>query len=188
MEKFLIAGLGNPGDEYAETRHNIGFRIAERLAAHAGARFTAGRYAQVCTLKHRGRQLIVIKPDTYVNASGKAIRYWMQKEKIDKERVIVLVDELALPFGKLRIGPRGSDGGHNGLKSIQEEIGTVDYPRLRFGIGNEFRKGGQVDYVLGRWEEEELKHLDERIELAAKAVQHFAAAGLQHAMNEYNNK
>lgn len=188
MSKFLIAGLGNIGEEYAETRHNIGFKIVDALAADAGVKFTSGRYADVAEMKYKGKQLILIKPATYMNLSGKAINYWLQHEKIQIENMMVLVDELALPYGKIRIGPKGSDGGHNGLKSIQEAIGTTVYPRLRFGISNQFNKGGQVDYVLGTWSEEELKTLHERIKIASDAVKAFAFIGLQRCMNEYNNK
>jgi peptidyl-tRNA hydrolase, PTH1 family len=188
MSKFLIAGLGNIGEEYANTRHNIGFQIADHLAAEAGAKFTAGRYASVAEFKYKGRPVVVIKPATFMNLSGKAINYWLQAEKIATDQLMVLVDELALPFGKIRIGPKGSDGGHNGLKSIQEHLNTTEYPRLRFGIHNQFSKGGQVDYVLGTWEEEELKTLPARIKVAADAVKAFTFIGLERCMNEYNKK
>lgn len=188
MSKFLIVGLGNIGDEYAETRHNIGFKIADQLALDASVKFSTGRYADVAELKHKGKQLIVIKPSTYMNLSGKAVNYWLQSEKITIENMMVLVDELALPFGKIRIGPKGSDGGHNGLKSIQESINTTQYPRLRFGISNEFNKGAQVNYVLGKWSEEELKTLNDRIKIAADAIKAFSFIGLQRCMNEFNTK
>jgi peptidyl-tRNA hydrolase, PTH1 family len=188
MSKFLIVGLGNIGDEYAETRHNIGFKMADKLALDASVKFSTDRYADVAELKHKGKQLIIIKPSTYMNLSGKAVNYWMQAEKIEIEKILVLVDELALPFGKIRIGPKGSDGGHNGLKSIQETLNTTSYPRLRFGIHNEFSKGSQVNYVLGEWNEEERKTLNERIRVAADAVKAFAFIGLARCMNEYNSK
>lgn len=188
MSKFLIVGLGNIGEEYAETRHNIGFKIADQLVADASVRFSTGRYADVAELKHKGKQLIVIKPSTYMNLSGKAVNYWLQSEKIAIENMMVLVDELALPFGKIRIGPKGSDGGHNGLKSIQESISTTQYPRLRFGISNEFNKGAQVNYVLGKWNEEELKTLNDRIKIASDAIKAFSFIGLQRCMNEFNTK
>jgi peptidyl-tRNA hydrolase, PTH1 family len=188
LSKFLIVGLGNIGEEYAETRHNIGFKIAEALASESGAKFSPGRYAHVAEVKHKGRQLILIKPTTYMNLSGMAVNYWLQHEKIPLENMMVLVDELALPFGKIRIGPKGSDGGHNGLKSVQEEIKTTEYPRLRFGISNQFNKGGQVDYVLGKWDDVELKTLHERIKIASDAIKAFTFIGLQRCMNEYNNK
>ena len=188
MNKFLIVGLGNIGDEYAETRHNIGFKIVDQLAAESGVKFTPGRYADVAEVKHKGKQIILIKPTTYMNLSGKAVNYWLQSEKISVENMLVLVDELALPFGKIRIGPKGSDGGHNGLKNIQEVLNTTNYPRLRFGISNEFNKGAQVNYVLGKWNEEELKTLGERIKICGDAIKAFAFIGLARCMNEFNNK
>ena len=188
MSKFLIVGLGNIGEEYAETRHNIGFKIADELASGAAVKFSTERYADVAELKYKGKHLILIKPSTYMNLSGKAVNYWLQAEKIGIENMMVLVDELALPFGKIRIGPKGSDGGHNGLKSIQETLNTNNYPRLRFGIANEFNKGGQVDYVLGKWNENELKTLHDRIKIAADSVKAFTFIGLSRCMNEFNNK
>jgi PTH1 family peptidyl-tRNA hydrolase len=188
MSKFLIVGLGNIGDEYKDTRHNIGFTIVEQIAKEAEVKFTSERLADVARVKHKGKQLILIKPTTFMNLSGKAVNYWLQQEKITKENMMVLVDELALPFGKIRIGPKGSDGGHNGLKDIQEVLGTTEYPRLRFGISNEFNKGGQIDYVLGKWGEEELKTLSEKVKWAADAVKAFAFIGLQRCMNQYNVK
>lgn len=188
MSKFLIVGLGNIGEEYADTRHNIGFKIVDHLAAEGGAKFSSDRLADVAYIKHKGKQLVLIKPTTYMNLSGKAINYWLQSEKIELNNLMVLVDELALPFGKIRIGPKGSDGGHNGLKSIQEVLGHSNYNRLRFGISNEFNKGSQVNYVLGKWNEEELKTLNERIKIARDAIKAFAFIGLQRCMNEYNNK
>jgi PTH1 family peptidyl-tRNA hydrolase len=188
VSKFLIVGLGNIGDEYAETRHNIGFKIADHLAHEGNVKFKSDRLADVAELKHKGKTLVLIKPSTYMNLSGKAVNYWMQSEKISIENTMILVDELALPFGKIRIGPKGSDGGHNGLKSIQETLGHANYPRLRFGISNEFSKGSQVNYVLGKWSEEELKTLNDRIKIAADAIKAFSFIGLQRCMNEYNNK
>jgi peptidyl-tRNA hydrolase, PTH1 family len=188
MGKFLIVGLGNIGDEYAETRHNVGFKIADSIVESAGAKFTSSRYADTAEIKHRGKQAIVIKPTTYMNLSGKAVNYWLQAGKIETGNLLVMVDELALPFGKIRIGPKGSDGGHNGLKSIQETLGTTNYPRLRFGINNEFNKGSQVDYVLGEWNAEELTKLNERVKIAADAARAFMFTGLERCMNEFNNK
>lgn len=188
MSKFLIVGLGNIGDDYAETRHNIGFKIVDQLALEAGVKFSSDRLADVAHIKHKGKQLIVIKPTTYMNLSGKAVNYWLQAEKIEVENLFVLVDELALPFGKIRIGPKGSDGGHNGLKDIQATLNTNVYARLRFGISNEFNKGSQINYVLGKWNEEELKTLNDRIKVAADAVKAFAFIGLQRCMNEFNTK
>jgi peptidyl-tRNA hydrolase, PTH1 family len=188
MAKFLIAGLGNIGEEYEGTRHNIGFQIVDALAAEAGAKFSSDRHAFVTEVKHRGKTLILIKPTTFMNLSGKAVNYWLQAEKIPLENLLVLVDELALPFGKIRLGPKGSDGGHNGLKHIQETLNTTNYPRMRFGIGNTFGKGYQVNYVLGKWNEEEAKLLPERLKIAADAVKAFSFAGLQFAMNNFNSK
>lgn len=188
MSKFLIVGLGNIGDEYTETRHNIGFKIIDELASQNNLKFSTDRFATITEFKYKGKTLILIKPNTYMNLSGTAVNYWLQAEKIEIENMLVLVDELALPFGKIRIGPKGSDGGHNGLKSIQESINTNNYPRLRFGIGNEFHKGAQVNYVLGKWSLEEIKTLKERIYIAAEAVKAFSFVGLQRCMNEFNNK
>lgn len=188
MSKFLIVGLGNIGEEYADTRHNIGFDVVNFLAEDAGVKFKNDRLADVAEMRHKGKTLVLIKPTTYMNLSGKALNYWMQAEKVPVENVMVIVDELALPFGKIRIGPKGSDGGHNGLKSIQETINTTAYPRLRFGIGNQFSKGHQSDYVLGKWGDEEKKTLNERVKIAADAVKAFAFIGLQRCMNEFNNK
>jgi PTH1 family peptidyl-tRNA hydrolase len=188
MSKFLIAGLGNIGEEYAGTRHNAGFEIADALAADAGTLFRSDRLASVAEFKYKGKQIVLIKPTTYMNLSGKAINYWMQAEKIKPENLLVLVDELAFPFGQIRIHPKGSDGGHNGLKDIQATLGTQNYARLRFGIANTFGKGKQVDYVLGKWDAEERKTLTERITVATEAVKSFVFAGLQQTMNFYNSK
>lgn len=188
MSKFLIVGLGNIGEEYSHTRHNIGFTIVDSLCAEAGGKFTTDRYADVYELKHKGKTLVLIKPSTYMNLSGKAVNYWLQAEKIKIENMLVLVDELALPFGKIRIGPKGSDGGHNGLKHIQETLGTNVYPRLRFGIAGNFAKGAQAEYVLGKWSAEEDKLLPERVKLAGDAIKAFAFMGLERCMNQYNTK
>ncbi len=188
MSKFLIVGLGNIGEEYAGTRHNIGFEVCDALALEAGQKFSSERLADVCTLKLKGKQVLLIKPTTYMNLSGKAVNYWLQSEKIAIENMLVIVDELALPLGKIRLGPKGSDGGHNGLKNIQETLNTQQYARLRFGIAAAFSKGKQVDYVLGKWTAEELVLLKERVPLAAEAVKAFTFIGLERAMNAYNNK
>lgn len=188
MSKFLIVGLGNIGEEYENTRHNIGFDILNYLAKEHELKFKSDRLADVTELKYKGKQLILIKPTTFMNLSGKAVNYWLQAEKIPIENCLVLVDELALPFGKIRLGPKGSDGGHNGLKNIQEVLNTNQYPRLRFGIASEFQKGAQVNYVLGKWNDEEKKTLSERIKLAGDAVKAFAFVGLQRCMNEFNTK
>lgn len=186
--KFLIAGLGNIGAEYANTRHNIGFEILDALASASGIFFDQQRHAFVSELRHKGRTYILIKPTTYMNLSGKAVHYWMHEEKISIERTLVITDDLALPFGKIRIKGKGSDGGHNGLKHIQTTLGTPVYPRLRFGVGDNFHKGRQVDYVLGQWTAEEQQGLAERVKLAADAVLSFGSIGIQRTMNEFNNK
>jgi len=162
--------------------------LLDYLAEEAGVKFKTDRMADIAEIKHRGKILILVKPSTYMNLSGKALNYWLQAEKVPLENLMVIVDELALPFGKIRIGPKGSDGGHNGLKNIQEVLGTNGYPRLRFGIGNEFGKGYQVNYVLGKWNEEEKKTLNERVKLAGESIKAFAHIGLQRCMNQYNTK
>ena len=184
----LIVGLGNPGQKYDRTRHNIGFEVLDYLAKENDLKFKSDRLADVVEFKFKGKQLVLIKPTTYMNLSGKALNYWMQAEKIPLENVLVIVDELALPFGKIRLGPKGSDGGHNGLKNIQEILNTNQYARLRFGISSEFNKGSQVNYVLGKWNDDEKKTLDERVKIAADAVKAFAFIGLARCMNEFNTK
>ncbi|MFN3874926.1 MAG: aminoacyl-tRNA hydrolase [Flavobacteriales bacterium] len=186
--KLLVAGLGNPGTEYAGTRHNIGFTVLDRLASDAGARFAADRYADRAELRHKGRQFILIKPSTYMNLSGKAVRYWMDQEGVAAERLLVVTDDLALPFGAIRIRPKGGAGGHNGLASIIALIGTQEFPRLRFGIGSDFPKGRQSDYVLSPWAPDEQEALPERVELAARAVLHFGLQGVASAMNAFNKR
>lgn len=184
--KYLIAGLGNIGDEYAGTRHNIGFAVADALAGDV--KFKQDRHAFVAEVKFKGRILVLIKPTTYMNLSGKAVQYWMQAEKISAENLIVITDDIALPFGTIRIKGKGSDGGHNGLKSIQESIGTTEYPRLRFGVGNEFSKGRQSDYVLGKWNAEETRLLPERISKCCEAIKSFSTIGIGLTMTNYNGK
>ena len=186
--KYLITGLGNIGEEYRNTRHNIGFTVLDALAKASNLVFTDGRYGATATLSLKGRQLILLKPSTYMNLSGNAVRYWMNEKKIPVERVLVVVDDLALPFGHLRLKPGGSEAGHNGLKHITSVLGTQKYARLRFGIGNDFPRGGQVDYVLGEFSEEDLKTMDERLEVAGEAVKTFCLAGINIAMNQFNNK
>jgi peptidyl-tRNA hydrolase, PTH1 family len=186
--KFLVAGLGNIGPEYENTRHNIGFTVLDALCGASSISFKTDRLASVAELKVKGKTLILIKPTTYMNLSGKAVNYWMQAEKIPAERLLVVTDDLALPFGTLRMKGRGSDGGHNGLKDIQATLGTDQYARLRFGIGCEFSKGKQVDYVLGRWSSQELQTLNERVTVATEMIKSFATAGLQNTMNQFNNK
>lgn len=186
--KYLIVGLGNIGSEYAGTRHNIGFRVLDALAKASNLIFEDKRYGAVTTLSLKGQQLILLKPSTYMNLSGNAVRYWMNKENIPLERLLIVVDDLSLPFGALRMKPSGSDGGHNGLKHIASVLGTQAYARLRFGIGNEFPRGGQIDYVLGHFSEEDLKTMDERVELACEMIKSFCLAGIQITMNQYNKK
>lgn len=182
--KYLIAGLGNAGDDYTGTRHNIGFDVADLLAAETP--FTLDRHAYVASVKFKGRTLCIIKPTTYMNLSGKAVKYWLDKERIPLENLLVVTDDLALPFGKIRIKKNGSDGGHNGLKSIIETLGTAEFPRMRFGIGSNFAKGYQSDYVLGKWSAEEKKLLPEKIQTAAEAVKSFTTAGIERTMSAYN--
>jgi peptidyl-tRNA hydrolase, PTH1 family len=184
--KYLIAGLGNIGYEYEDTRHNIGFDVVNTLCKGLEGSWRADTHGDLAELRHKGRTLILIKPNTYMNLSGKAVRYWMQKEKILPENLLVICDDLNLPFNKIRIRPNGSDGGHNGLKSIQELLGTNVYPRMRMGIGSDFGKGKQVNFVLGKWSEDEKAELVTFTERAAEAVKTFAAIGLDRAMNLYN--
>lgn len=186
--KYLIVGLGNPGAEYENTRHNIGFSILDQLAADEQVAFDSVRHGWMGTLRHKGRTLLLLKPNTYMNLSGKAVQYWLQAEKVPMENLLVLTDDLALPFGTLRLRGKGSDGGHNGLKHIQEVLQRNDYARLRFGIGAEFSKGHQVNYVLAPWNAEERERLKERLGMCTDLIKSFAAVGLAHTMNQYNNK
>ena len=186
--KFLIVGLGNPGSEYAETRHNIGFKVLDALAADLGVQFALDKAAFRAEAKFKGRQLILIKPITYMNLSGKAVNYWLQTEKIPLSNLLVITDDIALPFGTIRMKGKGSDGGHNGLKDIQALLKTQEYPRLRFGVGSDFSKGRQADYVLGKWKPDEDKALPERIQTAASAAKSFVFDGLPMAMTNWNNK
>lgn len=187
--KYLIVGLGNIGEEYQNTRHNIGFKILDALAGASNVVFDVNkRYGAVAEYKFKGRTFLLLKPSTYMNLSGNAVRYWMQKEKIDLENVLIIVDDIALPFGALRMRGKGGDAGHNGLKHINEILGTNTYARVRFGIGNEFNKGHQVNYVLGEWSEEEEKLLPERIDKVIQIVKSFGTIGLGRTMNQFNNK
>ena len=185
--KFLIVGLGNPGNEYEDTRHNIGFKVVDTIARNGESSFEVARHGEVSTVRFKGRTLLLLKPSTYMNRSGKAVRYWMDSEKIPLERVLIITDDLALPFGTLRMRAKGSGGGHNGLGNIETVLGTSNYPRLRFGIGSEFHRGQQVDYVLGAWTSDEASALPERLERCEKAVQSFASIGLERTMNHFNN-
>lgn len=186
--KYLVVGLGNPGDKYENTRHNIGFKVLEAFAEERNAPFETAKLGDVATAKWKGRTVILVKPSTFMNLSGKAVNYYMQKEKIPLDKVMIITDDIALPYGKLRLKGKGSDGGHNGLKSIQEVLGTSSYARLRFGVGNEFHKGQQVDYVLGEWDKEELKTLPERIKTATEFIKGFTTIGLNLTMTNWNNK
>src|SRR5580704_2887695 len=187
MGKYLIAGLGNIGAEYAGTRHNIGFEVLDALAAEHQQSFLVDRLAERVEIRVQGNILICIKPTTYMNLSGRAVKYWMDKGKIAAEHILVVVDELALPLNKLRLRPGGSDAGHNGLTSIQESLGTNDYPRFRFGIGNNFPRGGQVDYVLGKWAAEELPLIRMKIGKSVELIESFATIGIERTMSRYNN-
>ena len=186
--KYLIVGLGNIGSEYDGTRHNIGFRVLDALAKASNLVFEDKRYGFVTSLSLKGQQLILLKPSTYMNLSGNAVRYWMNKENIPVERLLIVVDDLALPFGALRMKPSGSDAGHNGLKHIASVLGTQAYPRLRFGIGNDFPKGGQVDFVLGQFGPEDLEKMDDRVGIAVEMIKSFCLSGIQITMNQYNKK
>lgn len=185
--KYLIAGLGNIGTEYQYTRHNIGFMVLDAFAKASNAVFEDKRYGMVAEMRLKNQQLILLKPNTYMNLSGNAIRYWLNKEKIDNSNLLVVVDDLALPFGTLRLKGKGSDAGHNGLKNIQDLIGQ-NYPRLRFGIGNEFLKGQQIDYVLGEFSDDEQSALSGKIDTCVDIIRSFCLAGINITMNQYNNK
>lgn len=186
--KYLIAGLGNVGNEYAHTRHNIGFDVVNAFVQKHGGQFRTDRHAYVAELKWKGRVFICICPTTYMNLSGKAVKYWADKEKIAPEQLLVIMDDIALPLNKLRLRPGGSDAGHNGLKSIQEALGTPDYPRLRFGVGNDFPKGMQADYVLGKWRKEEEPLVSLKINRSVEIIESFATQGIAAAMNHVNNQ
>ncbi len=186
--KYLICGLGNIGAEYEHTRHNIGFDVVAAFVNKHGGQFSSGRLAYVAEVKLRGRIFVCICPTTYVNLSGKAVKYWLDKEKLTPERSLVILDEISLPLTKLRLNPGGGDSGHNGLKSIQEALSTTAFPRLRFGIGDRFPKGMQTDFVLGKWQKEEEDLVKLKIEKAVETIEMFAFRGINAAMNEINNK
>ena len=186
--KYLIAGLGNMGSEYAETRHNIGFKVLDALAAASNAVFRTERYGDVAEMRFKGRTFLLLKPSTYMNNSGNAVRYWLRKEKVEPAELLVVLDDLALPLGTIRMRAKGNDGGHNGLKSIDACIGTNAYPRLRCGIGHDFRQGQQVDYVLGEWLPEEKETLRSVIGMASEAVLSFGTQGVERTMNLFNKK
>ena len=184
--KFLIVGLGNPGAEYENTRHNVGFRVVDTIAEAHGGTFSIERHGMVSTVRFKGRTLVLLKPNTFMNLSGKAVRYWMEAEKISVDRILVITDDLNLDYEKLRLRAKGSDGGHNGLKDIQSVLGTNLYSRLRIGIGSDFSKGGQSDFVLGEWTEDEGLALQEVLTKSSKAVESVVTIGLSRTMNSFN--
>ena len=186
--KYLIVGLGNIGDEYRGTRHKIGFRILDAFAEASNISFSTERYGDVAHMRLKNKQLTLLKPSTYMNLSGNAVRYWKEKENIDISHILVLVDDIALPFGAIRIKPNGSDAGHNGLKNIAQMLGTPAYPRLRFGIGNDFPRGCQVDYVLGHFTLDQRQQLPARVDVACEAIKAFCLSGIDFAMCNFNNK
>ena len=186
MKKYLIVGLGNPGEEYLQTRHNIGFSILDSWAYDVKKIFSSSRYGEIAKFKIKGKIVILLKPNTFMNLSGKSIRYWVQEEKIPFENLVVVLDDLALPEGEIRLKLKGSDGGHNGLKSIQETLGRNDYARLRFGIGNNYSKGKQVDFVLGKWDMESLERVNHGIANSKKLLETFVLSGAANAMNKFN--
>ncbi|MEM6515713.1 MAG: aminoacyl-tRNA hydrolase [Bacteroidota bacterium] len=188
MKKFLIVGLGNIGPEYAETRHNIGFKILDALAKKEDLKFETHKLGDITTYRFKGRNFILLKPSTYMNLSGKSVLYWLNKEKVSLENLLVITDDLNLPFGTIRLKGKGSDGGHNGLKDIQDKLQTTKYIRFRFGISDTFSKGRQVDYVLGQWNEEEKSKLEERLKTSVELIKSFGTAGLNNTMNAFNGK
>ena len=188
MNKFLIVGLGNIGAEYVQTRHNIGFKVVDFFAKSEGIEFQTAKLGALGSGTIKGKKVLLLKPNTYMNLSGKAVKYWMDAEKIPLENVLIITDDLNLSFGTVRIKPKGSDGGHNGLKSLQQTLNTSEYPRFRFGISDEFKKGQQVNYVLGEWDENEKKALPGRLEVASEAIKSFVLAGLANTMNAFNGK
>jgi len=188
MKKFLIVGLGNIGEKYTNTRHNIGFKILDHLASKEELTFETVKLGDITTYKFKGRTFILLKPSTFMNLSGKAVQYWLTKEKIPLEHLLVITDDLNLPFGTLRLKTKGSDGGHNGLKDIQDKLNTTKYNRFRFGISDTFNKGKQVDYVLGDWNKEENQKLSERLDKSIELIKSFGTAGVNNTMNTFNGK
>jgi peptidyl-tRNA hydrolase, PTH1 family len=186
--KYLITGLGNIGPDYDNTRHNIGFKVLDELAQQKGISFTPARYGDIAQYRHKGRILFLLKPSTYMNLSGKAIQYWLTKENIDIPNLLVITDDVALPLADLRLKTKGGDGGHNGLSSIIATLGTSEFTRLRFGIGNDFPKGGQVNFVLGKWHPEELEIVNPQLKVCASLVDSFVTAGPERTMNQFNTK
>ncbi len=188
MKKYLITGLGNIGPKYENTRHNIGFKALDHLAKTADLTFETDKLGDITTYKFKGRTAILLKPNTFMNLSGKAVRYWLQKEKVPLENLLIITDDINLPFGTIRVKAKGSAGGHNGLKDIEAQLNTSKYNRFRFGVGAEFSKGRQVDYVLGEWNNEEISAFPERLDQATAVIQSFMAAGLANTMNSFNGK
>ena len=186
MKKFLIVGLGNVGSEYEGTRHNAGFMVADTLADEKGISFKSCRYGEMAVVKVKNCEMHILKPSTFMNLSGVAVKYWLNKENLPVSDLLVIVDDISLPFGTIRIREKGSDAGHNGLKNIAEQLGTQNYPRLKFGVGNDFPKGGQIEYVLGRFNAEEKKELPVKLDNAAEAVKAFCLSGASFAMSHYN--
>ncbi|MEM1002641.1 MAG: aminoacyl-tRNA hydrolase [Bacteroidota bacterium] len=188
MKKFLIVGLGNIGPKYQETRHNIGFKILDHFAAKEELTFETVKFGDRCVYKLKGRTFILMKPSTFMNLSGKAVTYWLTKEKVPLENLLIIADDLNLPFGSIRLKTKGSDGGHNGLKDIQDKLSTTKYPRFRFGISNSFNKGQQVEYVLGEWDPQERIALEERLNTSLELIKSFALSGPSQTMNTFNGK
>ncbi len=188
MKKFLIVGLGNIGEKYANTRHNIGFQILDELAKEQDAKFETEKLGDIASFRFKGRTFILLKPSTYMNLSGKALKYWMTKEKVSIENVMVVTDDVNIDFGSIRIKSKGSAGGHNGMKDIEAKLGSQKYPRFRFGVGGNYPKGRQVDFVLGEWNKEEQSQLIERIPISVKAILSFGTDGINNTMNNYNGK
>ena len=186
--KFLIVGLGNPGSKYNNTRHNIGFKALDYVAKHADAFFISKRYGDLCLFKYKGKSVFLLKPNTFMNLSGNALDYWMKKEKISHNNILVVTDDINLSLGSLRMKKKGSDGGHNGLKNIQEVISSSVYPRLRIGVGNEFSKGKQIDHVLGEWSSDEIITIDQKMIKINQMILSFCFAGIDNTMNVFNNK
>ncbi len=188
MKKFLVVGLGNIGPKYHNTRHNIGFKILDALVKQEELQFQTQKLGDISTLRHKGRTIILLKPSTYMNLSGKAVRYWLEKEKVPIENLLIITDDLHLPFGTIRLKSKGSAGGHNGLKDIEAQLQTSKYCRFRFGVGNEFSKGKQVDYVLGEWDDKENEAMPERLEKGIALIKSFVSAGANNTMNTFNGK
>jgi PTH1 family peptidyl-tRNA hydrolase len=186
--KYLIIGLGNTGAEYENTRHNIGFKVLDKLASLSNTFFSTNKLADVAEVKFKGRKLILVKPNTFMNLSGKAVHYWMQQSKVNIDNLLVITDDISLPFGVLRLRKKGSDGGHNGLKDIQNVMNSVKYPRLRFGVGNDFPRGSQANYVLGNFTDDDYQTMDARIDLAIKMIRGFTTVGIGRTMSDFNGK